>query len=185
MPIKGKKAKEMPANKTASKPERKSAQMLRRTPDRASRCRIYQEPFPCSSRRRGGVSGRGQLAVPMRRKFPFVVSVSTVADICLPCLLRSIPQVSSAHAVFRPGHVRLIDRACDTYCHGLARIEQLGPNRRLIFTVPSAEERGCQDVVVKLIVPAELLTTLAYMAAGADRETVSRDLIALETRIAN
>jgi hypothetical protein len=55
----------------------------------------------------------------------------------------------------------------------------------LIFTVPSAEDKGYQDVIVKLIVPAELLTTLAYMAIGADQESVSRDLIVLETGTAN
>jgi len=80
---------------------------------------------------------------------------------------------------------RLIDQACELYCHGIARIEMLGPVRRLVFTVPSLESPGYQNVVVKLIMTAELLATLAYMAAGADRDTISPDLIALETVRAN
>ncbi|BAR57276.1 hypothetical protein ACVIWV_007437 [Bradyrhizobium diazoefficiens] len=79
----------------------------------------------------------------------------------------------------------LIDQACDIYCHGLARIDTLGPNRRLVFTVPSVDSTGYQQVVVKLILPAELMVTLAYMAAGTDRDTISPDLIALETGRAN
>jgi hypothetical protein len=72
------------------------------------------------------------------------------------------------------------------YCHRLARIDTPGPNRRLVFTIPSIEgPAGYENVVVKLILPAELLTTLAYMAAGADRETISPELIALEPQTAN
>jgi len=61
----------------------------------------------------------------------------------------------------------------------------LGPNRRIIFTIPSIDSAGYHSVVVKLILPAELMVTLAYMAAGADRATFSPELIALETRNAN
>jgi hypothetical protein len=56
---------------------------------------------------------------------------------------------------------RLIDNGVETYCHSLARIDSLGPNRRLVFTVPSVDSPGYQNVVVKLILPADLLTTLA------------------------
>lgn len=80
---------------------------------------------------------------------------------------------------------RLIDQACDVYCQGIARIDTLGPNRRLVFTIPCVETPGYQAVTIKLIMPAELMTTLAYMAIGADRETVAPELIALETRTAN
>jgi hypothetical protein len=76
---------------------------------------------------------------------------------------------------------RLIDQACDMYCHGIARVDALGPNRRLIFTIPSLDSPGYQNVVVKLILPAELMTALAYMAIGAD-ENASRQLIALEIK---
>ena len=79
----------------------------------------------------------------------------------------------------------LMDQACDMYCHGIARIDVLGPNRRLVFTIPALEHPGYQNVVVKLIVPAELLATLACMAAGVDRGTISPALLALETGTAN
>jgi hypothetical protein len=80
---------------------------------------------------------------------------------------------------------RLIDQACDVYCHGIARIDILGPNRRIIFTVPSVDSTDYKNVVVKLILPAELLGQLAYLAIGVDRNTISPDLIALETHTAN
>lgn len=79
----------------------------------------------------------------------------------------------------------LIDNACDMYCHGVARIETLGPNRRVIFTVPDTTSPGYQNVTIKLIMPAELLATLAYLAAGADRNAISPQLLALETGKAN
>jgi hypothetical protein len=80
---------------------------------------------------------------------------------------------------------RLIDQACDMYCHGIARIDVLGSIRRLVFTIPSVDGDGYQNVVVKLIVPADLMVKLAYMAAGADRAAFSPALIALETHKPN
>jgi hypothetical protein len=81
---------------------------------------------------------------------------------------------------------RLIDQACDLYCHGIARIDTLGPNRRLVFTIPSIDSTGYQQVVVKLILPAELMTALACMAFGADASSAAdRQLLALETHTAN
>jgi len=83
----------------------------------------------------------------------------------------------------------LLDNAPDMYCHRLARIDVLGSNRRLIFTLPATNEqeraRGEQVVVIKLIVPAELLTDLACKAAGADRDTGSAQLLAFEGGRAN
>ena len=79
----------------------------------------------------------------------------------------------------------LIDQAADTFCYRLARIDVLGPNRRLIFTTPSIDSPGMEVVVTKLIVSAELLTEIAYLAAGADRETVSAQLMSIETGRAN
>jgi hypothetical protein len=80
---------------------------------------------------------------------------------------------------------RLIDQACDLYCQDIARIDILGPNRRIIFTIPSIDSTGYHNVVVKLILPADLMVTLAYMAAGADANRVSPQLLALEPRLAN
>ena len=80
---------------------------------------------------------------------------------------------------------RLIDQACDLYCQDIARIDTLGSNRRIIFTIPSIDSTGYHNVVVKLILPAELMMTLAYMAAGADANNVSPQLLALATHTAN
>jgi hypothetical protein len=81
---------------------------------------------------------------------------------------------------------RLIDQACDMYCHGIARIDTLGPNRRLVFTIPSIDSTGYQQVVVKLILPAELMTALACMALGTDASSAAdRQLLALETSTVN
>ncbi len=80
---------------------------------------------------------------------------------------------------------RLIDQACDLYCQDIARIDTLGPNRRIIFTIPSIDSTGYHNVVVKLILPAELMMTLACLAAGADANNVSPKLLAVQTNIAN
>jgi hypothetical protein len=79
----------------------------------------------------------------------------------------------------------LLDQATDVYCHKLARIDQLGPNRRLIFVVPDVQGGQYQQIVVKLIMPAECMAALAYMAAGADPTRASLELLALETRTPN
>ena len=77
------------------------------------------------------------------------------------------------------------DNALDYFCHGIARIETLGPCRRVIFTIPSVDSPGNQQVVVKVIMTAELLAALSCMAAGADRNAISPALLALETHTAN
>jgi len=68
----------------------------------------------------------------------------------------------------------LLDKACDLYCHGIARIDTLGPSRRLVFTIRSLESRFPDIVVVKLII-----TTMSCLAAGADQQTISPELLAL------
>ena len=80
---------------------------------------------------------------------------------------------------------RLIDQACDLYCQDIARIDTLGPNRRIIFTIPSIDSTDYHNVVVKLILPAELMMTLACLAAGADVNNVSPELLAVQTHTAN
>jgi len=81
---------------------------------------------------------------------------------------------------------RLLDNALDIYCHGIARIEAMGPCRRLVFTVPSLESPGYQNVVIKLIMTAELLATLSCLAAGADQHGgISPELLALDSTVAN
>jgi len=77
------------------------------------------------------------------------------------------------------------DNALELYCHGIDRVETLGPMRRLIFTTPDTQYPGHQTVVIKLIMTAELLATLSYLAAGADQNAISPQLLALETGKAN
>ena len=79
----------------------------------------------------------------------------------------------------------LLDNAVDVYCHAIARIETLGPCRRLVFTMPDVANPGYQNVVIKLVMTAELLAQLSYVAAGAAPANVSPELLALETSTAN
>jgi len=80
----------------------------------------------------------------------------------------------------------MIDNAVDVYCQGIARIDTLGRCHRLIFTMPDAANPGYQNVVIELVMAAELLATLSYMAAGADQHgDISPALLALETERAN
>ena len=55
--------------------------------------------------------------------------------------------------------------APDTFCEGLARIDQLGPCRRLTFWVRDPNGDGRQ-MVAKLILPAEALADIAQMLAA-------------------
>src|SRR5260370_25120060 len=52
----------------------------------------------------------------------------------------------------------------DTFCEGLARIDQLGPCRRLTFMVRDIQ--GGRAIVAKLILPAEALAELVQMIAA-------------------
>jgi hypothetical protein len=79
----------------------------------------------------------------------------------------------------------LLDQTTDIFCEKLARLDAIGPNRRLIFTVSSVDEPGCHLVAAKLILPADFMVTLAYMAVSADRMTISPELIEAEPRMLN
>jgi hypothetical protein len=79
----------------------------------------------------------------------------------------------------------LVDQTIDIFCEKLERVDVVGPNRRLIFTVTSVEAPDCSNVACKLILPADFMAQLAYMAVGAGREKIAPELIALEPRIAN
>lgn len=81
----------------------------------------------------------------------------------------------------------LVDQAADYFVHAIARIDHLGPNRRLIFTIPSIDCPDAQTIVVKLIMSPELLAQLSRMsaAAGAMPANISPELLALETSTSN
>jgi hypothetical protein len=61
---------------------------------------------------------------------------------------------------------KLIDNAPDMYCHGIARIDKLGPNHRIVFTVPRVDGDGYQDVVVN---PASRADDEAGLSGGRRR----------------
>jgi hypothetical protein len=73
----------------------------------------------------------------------------------------------------------------DTFCEQLARIDRLGRNCRLVFTTRDVIQPQYSVIVAKLIIPADFMVTLAYVAAGADPAVVSRDLLTLETSTMN
>jgi hypothetical protein len=56
----------------------------------------------------------------------------------------------------------------DAFCEGLARIERIGSNRRLVFVVNDHgdPQRSMRAVVAKLVIPAELMAELAQMIAS-------------------
>jgi hypothetical protein len=54
----------------------------------------------------------------------------------------------------------------DVFIGELTRVERIGANRRLIFTMPDPMDPTCRAIVAKLIVPADYMVTLAYMVAG-------------------
>jgi hypothetical protein len=58
------------------------------------------------------------------------------------------------------------DQAPDVFCAELTRIDRLGCNRRLIFTIPSTEGGQYKTVQVKLIVAADYLPTMAVLIAS-------------------
>jgi hypothetical protein len=61
----------------------------------------------------------------------------------------------------------------DAFCDSLVRIDRLGPCRRLVFAV--TESRSHRDdvamraVVVKLVIPADLMAELAQAIIADDR----------------
>jgi hypothetical protein len=61
----------------------------------------------------------------------------------------------------------LIDQAAlDVFCAELSRIDRLGCNRRLIFTIPSPEGGQWKTVQIKLILPADYMPTLGMLIAS-------------------
>jgi hypothetical protein len=71
---------------------------------------------------------------------------------------------------------RLSDNAVTVFASELTRIDRIGNNRRLVFTVPATEGDGWKDVQVKVIVPADMMVTLLYMIAG-DGEHAAESLL--------
>src|SRR5580704_12183524 len=67
----------------------------------------------------------------------------------------------------------------DVFIGELTRVERIGANRRLIFTMPDPMDPTCRAIVAKLIVPADYMVTLAYMIAGdGPKPAAAADLLA-------
>jgi hypothetical protein len=54
----------------------------------------------------------------------------------------------------------------DVFCEGLARIDQVGSCRRLVFMVRDMTETGYKLVTAKIVVPAEVMFEIAQMIAA-------------------
>jgi hypothetical protein len=72
----------------------------------------------------------------------------------------------------------LIDGGLDIFASELSRIDRIGCNRRLIFTLPTLEGGQWKSVQVKLIVPADYMAMLGALIAG-DGAAIPRNSLAL------
>ena len=72
-----------------------------------------------------------------------------------------------ARPTFPPREIDIIDTVGipEVFAEALARVERIGPNRRLVFTVTQPDCRGGKEhvAVVKLILPAETSIYVAQM----------------------
>jgi hypothetical protein len=67
----------------------------------------------------------------------------------------------------------------DVFVGELTRVDRMGTNRRLVFTMPDPMDPTCRAIVAKLIVPADYMVTLAYLIAGdGAKPGVADDLLA-------
>src|SRR5882757_3796723 len=61
----------------------------------------------------------------------------------------------------------------DAFCDSLVRIERLGPCRRLVFAITDyrsdRDDNPMRAVVVKLVIPADLMAELAQAIVADDR----------------
>lgn len=75
---------------------------------------------------------------------------------------------------------RLVDfGTLDTFVCELTKIEKLGANnRRLIFTVPHTEFPEQQQVVARIIVPADYLVTLGCKVLGWSEDRLPTEYLA-------
>lgn len=73
----------------------------------------------------------------------------------------------------------------ELFCEALARIDQIGSCRRLIFTISDRTSGDARTPVVKLVLPAEVMAELAQIIA-ADVASGSRpEFTRLSLAVAN
>jgi hypothetical protein len=78
---------------------------------------------------------------------------------------------------------RLLDNAADMFVAELSRIDNLGANQRLIFTLPSIDNDGYSQVQIKLIVPTDYMDQLGSLILGRARDDARDNLLSrFETR---
>ena len=78
-----------------------------------------------------------------------------------------MPKADSVHSTQYERAPELIEpfSICDTWVEGLARIDRIGPCRRLLFFASDPTAPKVRLVVAKLILPAEVLADVAHMLA--------------------
>ena len=74
----------------------------------------------------------------------------------------------------------MADQVADTFACELSRIDKLGSNRRLIFTVPSAEMDECKVVVARIVIAADSLPALMAVLAGKPKPATTPELFAFD-----
>jgi hypothetical protein len=60
----------------------------------------------------------------------------------------------------------------------LTRIDSLGANQRLIFTLPTIDGDGYSNVQIKLIVPSDYMVTLGALILGHARQGLKDNRLA-------
>lgn len=74
------------------------------------------------------------------------------------------------------------------FCEALARVDQVGSCRRLVFTISEKSQNGTHRApVVKLVFPVEVMASLAQMIAAdvALQSGQSREFSTLSLAVAN
>lgn len=74
------------------------------------------------------------------------------------------------------------------FCEALARVDQVGSCRRLVFTISERSQNGTHRApVVKLVFPAEVMASLAQMIAAdvALQSGQPREFSTLSLSVAN
>jgi hypothetical protein len=79
--------------------------------------------------------------------------------------------------MFPPREIEIVDAyaAPEIFAEALARVERIGPNRRLVFIITQPDRRGDKErvAVVRLILPAETLIYVAQMLLNDTPEPVA------------
>jgi hypothetical protein len=69
----------------------------------------------------------------------------------------------------------------EIFCEALARVERIGPNRRLVFITTQPDGQGGLEraAVVKIILPAEIADSVAHAMLGDGPPLLAFDHLAM------